>query len=579
LSGASAYKPNMKSKGSGVGGWATLVVLAWLAVLALVALTGCPQSPSGSCADNGTCQPQPDAGSDAVADVTVGMGGDGAADTSIEADAPPAVEEENPAEDAAIDAADAADVMTCDPTMPPSAEPCVISEAYGVFVSPMGSPTGAGTRMSPLSTIDAAITLAKSSGDAGAPKRVYVCGGTYDEHITVDATRDGAQIYGGLQCSDWSYTDEATTLAPTNAGVALTLTDVTHVAITDLAIKAMAAPSAAPTTPGQAGASSLAMFVSGSTGVMLERCTLTAGAGQPGLDAMAVAAFTSSAPNGSPGTANANGGQSPNPTCTTSVGGAGGAPAPSGQDGIDGQPDPSDMPNNGKASAGACTVPDQLAQGSGVNGTPGAGGAQGAGAASWGVLSSMAWIPNGGAAGGNGGIGRGGGGGASFTSPGGGGGGAAGGCGGAAGSGGTGGGSSIALLAYQSSIDLEQCLLNATDAGGGGNGAAGQAGQAGGNYGAGSAPACPGGNGGAGGGGGGGGGGAGGISAGIAWSGSGTQLTVDGATVTAAPTLSAVTTLGTPGASGMHGGGGGGTNAGAPGTDGKAGVAQAVVPL
>jgi hypothetical protein len=52
----------------------------------------------------------------------------------------------------------------------------------------------------PVATIVHALTLAKQAG-----KRVYVCAGNYAEHVTIDKNVDGVNVYGGLDCSAWTW--------------------------------------------------------------------------------------------------------------------------------------------------------------------------------------------------------------------------------------------------------------------------------------------------------------------------------------------------------------------------------------
>src|SRR5262245_30065901 len=59
---------------------------------------------------------------------------------------------------------------TCDLAKRPSEDPCVVDDANGVFVSPAGDDTGAGTKAAPLKTIGQALTRAK-----GAQNRLFVC--------------------------------------------------------------------------------------------------------------------------------------------------------------------------------------------------------------------------------------------------------------------------------------------------------------------------------------------------------------------------------------------------------------------
>ena len=54
-----------------------------------------------------------------------------------------------------------------------AANPCILTEAFGVFVAPTGSDTaGTGTRAAPYATVGNAMDQAKTKGLA----RVYACG-------------------------------------------------------------------------------------------------------------------------------------------------------------------------------------------------------------------------------------------------------------------------------------------------------------------------------------------------------------------------------------------------------------------
>jgi hypothetical protein len=423
----------------------------------------------------------------------------------------------------------------------PSADACVISETFGVFVAPTGSDAaGCGTKASPCKTIGKGLTVAHA-----ASKRTYVCEGTYDEKLVIDASLAGARAFGGFACATWAYdATKKPKVAPSATGYAMVVDSVTGATFEDFAFESKSAVNA--------GESSIALFAKNATGVVLRRCSVQAGAGMSGQDQTPPAPFASAAPSGNAGGISNGGGVAQNSTCTTSTGGAGGQPATSGQDGTDGAPGPSN-----KGTIVAC----QNSTG-GLGGAVGGAGAGGTGASMWASFTPSGWTPSSGGAGGQGGVGQGGGGGASIDLTGGAGSGGAGGCGGIGGATGTGGGSSIAVLAYSSSVDTETCTLTAGSAGRGGNGASGQTGQAGGTKGNGFGNACSGGRGGAGGAGGGGGGGAGGVSAGIVWAGA--APTVNGTTTPSAVTLAGVT-LGTAGT------GGAGANVG------RAGAAGAVV--
>jgi hypothetical protein len=424
-------------------------------------------------------------------------------------------------------------------------DPCVIDEAFGVFASPAGNDaTADGTRAHPYATVGRAMDAAEA-----AKKRVYACAssGAYAENLVVGGSRAGLNVYGGFDCATWTYQGTKSTVAPAAAGYALAING-TGVTFEDFAFQSLAGA--------EPGGSSIAVFASNANGVVLRRCQITAQAGAKGQDQTQGAQFAGPAPDGEPSATGIPGKGAVNPACMTSAGGNGGT-----NDmhiaGFDGQPlvnPASGLPN----SNGDPTCPSGSTS-TGGPGYDGLAGTLGAGAATWATFNIGGWQATAGQSGTLGGIAQGGGGGAygSRTSPNlswWGGGGGAGGCGGQPGAGGTGGGSSIALLAYASSITLDSCVLHAADAGRGGNGAPGEVGQAGG---LGGNAICKGGKGGKGGDGGPGGGGAGGLSAGVVWVGT-------------APTMSASTvTLGVAGGAGA--GGSNGPNGGKPG------VAQNVV--
>jgi hypothetical protein len=423
----------------------------------------------------------------------------------------------------------------------PSGDPCVVADGYGIFVSPGGSDTnGNGSKATPYATIGKAADVA-----ATGKKRVYACG-MFNSAVALTSADDGVTIYGGLDCTSWAYSASTPTTVATNAGYALQIMNASSVTFEDFAFT-----SAAGVNPSD---SSIAVFATGASGVVFRRTTMSAGAAVDGQDQTQPAPFTSSAPSGSPGTSSNNGGIT-TLTCSngtgTSTGGAGGSPVLGGNPGNTGTP--------GTANGGLVATCIATGAGGG-DGAAGVTGSAGVGAASWATLSTSGWAPLAGSAGSNGAVAQGGGGGASINTNGGGGGGGAGGCGGVAGAGGTGGGSSIAVLVYQSGVDLEQCNLSTQRAGNGGSGAEGQAGQSAGGGASGGGQACSGGAGGPGGNGGPGGGGAGGVSAGVVWF--GTAPTVNGGS----------TTLGAAGAAGVGGNvtacGMTGNNCGVAGTQG-----------
>jgi len=68
---------------------------------------------------------------------------------------------------------------------------CVVSD-FGVFVDGRsGADTNTGTKESPVKTIGAAL------GKLGGKSRVYVCDGTYGEHVKLSSA---VSMYGGFVC-------------------------------------------------------------------------------------------------------------------------------------------------------------------------------------------------------------------------------------------------------------------------------------------------------------------------------------------------------------------------------------------
>jgi len=437
----------------------------------------------------------------------------------------------------------------CDTTKSPTEESCLVSNDYAIFVAPNGKNNAAGTMTAPLASLSKAIAM------AGDTKFVIVCDAVYDEHVTISSR---AQVYGGFSCpgkgDTWIAETGAPLFKPSDAGPALKIDSVDEeVVLEGLEFEAPAAS--------VAGGNSIAAVVTASPSVTLSHVSLAAGAGMAGENgSLSPFAYKDQATlDGNAETAAGVGGEEKSCACQSglqSVGGAGGPPASSGQNGSDG------LPNSGGGQAGdhskACS-----AGGGGGDGSAAPPVSPAAGATTLGTLSSDGWQPASGKDGVTGAPGQGGGGGASRNSLAHGGGGGCGGCGGNGGSSGKGGGGSIALLLVDSQVALNSCSLKTTSAGDGGAGVAGQLAQQqvgnGGNSLA-STNSCGGGSGGKGADGGASGGGAGGVSVAVLWKGK------------MAPTLTATTmTTGKAGAKGIGG---------APGTnDGIAGLKQDVLSL
>lgn len=399
------------------------------------------------------------------------------------------------------------------------------TEADAVFVAVTGMQTNAGSRLEPLSSINAGITKAIATGK----KQIYVSAGTYNERVIM---ANGISIYGGYDAAqNWkrNATNETIILSNTiESGnlIALTANNITLTTTIDrlTIITGNATLS---------GISNYAVYVNGSPGIKIKSCKITSGNGAAGSDGSA----------GANGQIGLNGQLGQNGDCDANIGGQGGSGGAAslcvnagGNGGAGGYGN--SMGNKGSlgygtaagvgGNGGAAGNPGKT----GFSGTAGANGNvgnNGLGGNDGNIVSGF-WISNNGIDGsmgtnGSGGGGGGGGGGNYCTlcnsgKGNGGGGGGAGGCAGLGGKAGLGGGSSFALFIYNSNgILVTGNVIKAGNGGKGGNGGNGGFGGQGGVGGAGAA-ACPvdigaggyGGNGGVGGKAGAGGGAAGGVS-------------------------------------------------------------------
>ncbi len=485
------------------------------ALLVGVVASGCS---GDDCSGSGTCL-SPDGGDAGAADV--------AADVQNDVVVPP----------------------NCDLGLDVTASPACIDDGIGVFVDGTnGNDTGLGTKASPYKTI------AKAIAAAGAKPRVYVCTGTYAEDVSLTQA-NAVGIFGGLKCGDWSYDGSLPIVG--KSSLALHVDGVTKpIVLSDLAFQAAAGANA--------GDSSIAAFVTGSTDVTLRRVKLRPGAGKDGAPGATGQNWTTVAQDdssirGKDASGSTGGATHACSICADSVnssgGGGGNGGTLSSQGGNAGAPNLNGTPPDDGAggSHDACTAGHNGANASPATAAPGA--------AVVGKLTSAGWTPATGQDGPNGGPGQGGGGGGGGTGlgPGGGGGGGCGGCGGAGGKGGLSGGASIGLAVVASKVSLVACDIVTLAGGAGGAGSAGQAGQLGGYAGSAVSPGCAGGIGGQGSAGGAGGGGAGGISVGIVYTDQ--KPEVDQATTIAVPSSPAP--KGTGGAAGTN--------------DGVDGVAQAML--
>jgi hypothetical protein len=508
----------------------------------------------------------------------------------------------------------------CDPTMSPKDDPCVLADAYGVFVAPAsagGNDMGDGSMARPFATLGKALST--------SPSNVFVCNGTYAESLAVTAA---VRLYGGLSCPGdggaafWAYAGGVAAVnAPSPASTALTVTEIGDggVTIEDMLFSAPDQPQEGWDPATGNGTSSIAAFIADST-VLMSRVTLVAGAasdGAPGSDGVTMPNYpvladggADPAPSGTVPTEaeleagpGEPGGSAVCANGTSSTGGSGGSVSGGGSpsasvaisSGSAGLAASSGSPGDPNGAGGSVPVgpvapipSDGGTFDAGCQGNPGTNGSAapgGTAAPAFGVLALSGWTPSAGSDGQTGGTGQGGGGGSGYgvsTSsawtlyPGCG--GAAGGCGGTGGTGGRGGGASIALASVDSVVALSSCTLHAGRGGNGGAGGSGQSGQEGGDSSgnAGQGIPCPGGAGGSGAGGSGGAGGTAGLSAGILYTGS--APAVDSATLIV-PGLAG--SAGQPGAGGAAGATPGiatGNN-GTPGDFGLASASDAILAL
>lgn len=483
------------------------------------------------------------------------------------------------ASEGSLDAASEAeaDTFACDPTQTPKDAPCIINDAYGVFVAPPASVDGGlggsddagdGTMALPFATIGKALQ------NLNGKSRVLICSGIYPEAVSIDAAH-AASLYGGLSCAAgvnglaWHYTGAVAEARPAVADrAALTIFGVSSsLAIEDMGFEA---PDTQAQDPSGAGVSSIAAWVSNSS-VGFARVVLTAGDGGKGADGTTLVNYDPSA-RVAPTPVNsvdALGQVCPpgamSPPADSTMGGYGSIGAPTGSPGIAYPATVGTAPRDGLG--GVSNYGDFAFPGDdGADGSPRN---SGIASASFGMLSSSAWWPAPGGNGSAGSPGQGGGGGGSLpVAPSStvsyfGGAGGTGGCGGGGGGGGKGGGASVALFSVSSTVTLTTCQLVSNQAGDGGDGGVGGPGQAG-SPGHAVLYAGNGGMGGNGAGGSGGAGGTGGISAGVAYQGS--------KPVSDASTMISLGHGTGAGAAGLGGGVGvGGANASGDAPDGSAG--------
>ncbi|MEZ4375924.1 MAG: hypothetical protein R3B07_34280 [Polyangiaceae bacterium] len=414
---------------------------------------------------------------------------------------------------------------SCNGAATPSEDSCVVTEDYGVFVSPKGDDaTADGSKGAPYATLEAGLAAAYAAG-----KRVYACSseGEFKPNgnlLVIDDSLSGSQLYGGLDCESWAY-DAAKPTAVVGDYAALYVNGVKGgLRVEDFSFRAA----------DQAQNSSIGALVKDSDGVLFKRVQFIAGQGGNGDDG-------DDGTNGDSGTSGADsqkgedgictapgvrrGGRWSGPSACGSTGGPGGD-----SDFVFGPENGTAGLPSGNANAGPAGTISAVNGVSGTDGAKGADGSVGTVAAAIGLFHEDGYDPANGSPGTTGAVGQGGGGGgggfknaASTCAGGGGGAGGMGGCGGAFGLAGGGGHASVGLLVSQSSVTLTDCFLQSASGGAGGkggdggNGGPGGEGASGGASAGGSGKGGRGGVGGDGGGGGSGSGGAGGPSYGLVY--------------------------------------------------------------
>lgn len=316
-----------------------------------------------------------------------------------------------------------------------------------------------------------------------ARDHVYVKSGTYNE-IVVLVT--GTAIFGGYgdgwMAADRTVPGHAVTIAGGISANGVHAAAGESFAVANLVVEGVPAADTVP--------SSIAISLTGSTGLRFDRMNARAADGMSGLTQPAAASGSSGVAGtiGKPGCENSGGGFCS--TCNRPMGGVGGtsecgrsggpggAPGLGGEVGLAGGPGQEDTPGGAGATCGGSRECDGAA---GAAGAPGSAGTDGVGGASIGIFSGGVYTPAAGTNGasgihGNGGGGGGGGGGGddncdSYGSSGGGGG--SGGCGGEPGVGAGGGGGSFGVVLFDSSAIFSNSVIASGSGGAGGTSGSG----------------------------------------------------------------------------------------------------------
>ena len=428
-----------------------------------------------------------------------------------------------------------------------------VSKAIFVDIA-SGNDSNPGSMDLPLKTISAAITKSASLPQV---KYILVSEGNYYETFTINRQ---IGIFGGYSKSNkWSRSNSyKVNIYPSQEGIKIVQGSSSILDRLNISSQDAVLPSS----------SSYGLFISNSSGVRINKCTIKAGRGANGADGANGANGEVNDPSSAKGKAGTPGCEDSSgifcTTCSKPLGGAGGKSVCGmnggkggdagkssnyGQNGEDGIGPSGSGGKGGTGGPPGRGTASPLASQYGQNGEDGRSGNNGAGGTNIGTFTASGYLPsnNGGNGekgvnGAGGGGGGGGGGGTadcdSYGSSGGGGG--AGGCGGYGGEGGKAGGASIGIFLYSSSVDMFDSTIISQNGGNGGKGGIGGTGSVGGAGGEGGAyggayeqddgsMGGPGGAGGKGGNGGAGGGGGGGPST-VIYKGAGSSINHSGCT-------------------------------------------------
>lgn len=246
--------------------------------------------------------------------------------------------------------------------------------AHTWWVSPTGNDGDAGTRAQPKATIQAAVDAANAAGDGGD---VYVAGGVYTGSVEL---RSRVSIYGGFDPATW-IRDIPAHRATLSGGAVHGSAD--SLFLEGLEIRAADAV--------DSGASSIALHLHNSRGIVIRRNVIVAGAGAVGL-AGAAGANGANGSNGGPG--NLGGVCIPGSFITPGAGGAsfqaggpgGGGRVLGGDNGTGG---------TGPAGNGGGGANDQGGNGgTGFGGGEGTPGQDGSGGAAFGAVGLTGYAPS-----------------------------------------------------------------------------------------------------------------------------------------------------------------------------------------